>query len=60
MLQASKTNGKTHRLPEIEKNLQKNFDVNLIVNFEDAIMSKKRNNNNYILMISELYHLKKF
>jgi hypothetical protein len=41
MLQASKTNGKTNRLPEIE-NLQKNFDVNLIVNFEDAIMSKKK------------------
>jgi hypothetical protein len=44
-----KLTGKTNRLPEIEKTYKNNFDVNLIVNFEDAIGEQKRNNNNYIL-----------
>lgn len=41
--------GSSNKLPVIEKIYKNNFDVNLIVNFEDAIKHEKNNNNNYIL-----------
>jgi len=44
-----KLTGSSNRLPQIEKIYKNNFDVNLIVNFEDAIEEQRANNNNYIL-----------
>jgi hypothetical protein len=44
-----KLTGSTNKLPQIEKIYKNNFDVNLIVNFEDAIEEQRANNNNYIL-----------
>jgi hypothetical protein len=44
-----KLTGKTNKLPLIEKIYKNSFDMNLIVNFEDAIEQEKVNNNNYIL-----------
>jgi len=44
-----KLTGKTNKLPEIEILYKNNFDMNLIVNFEDAIEEQKNNNNNYLL-----------
>lgn len=44
-----KLTGSTNKLPEIEKIYKNNFDVNLIVNFEEAIEEQRINNNNYIL-----------
>jgi hypothetical protein len=40
--------GSTNRLPEIEKIYKKNFDINLIANFEEVIIAEKINNNLYI------------
>lgn len=44
-----KLTGNTNRLTLIEKIYKNNFDINLIVNFEDAIEEQRKNNNNYIL-----------
>lgn len=44
-----KLTGSSNKLPEIEKVYKNNFDVNLIVNFEEAIEEQRINNNNYIL-----------
>lgn len=44
-----KLTGSTNKLPKIEKVFKNNFDVNLIVNFEEAIEEQRLNNNNYIL-----------
>jgi hypothetical protein len=44
-----KLTGSTNKLPKIEKIYKNNFDVNLIVNFEEAIEAQKVLNNNYIL-----------
>lgn len=44
-----KLKGSTNRLPKIEKIYKNNFDINLIVNFEEAIEEQRINNNNYIL-----------
>ena len=44
-----KLTGKNNRLPQIEKIFKNNFDINLIVNFEDAIEEQRANNNNYLL-----------
>jgi len=44
-----KLTGSSNRLPKIEKIYKNNFDINLIVNFEDAIEEQRINNNNFIL-----------
>lgn len=44
-----KLTGSTNKLPQIEKLYKNNFDINLIVNFEDAIEQQRLNNNNFIL-----------
>ena len=43
-----KLTGSTNKIPQIEKIYKNNFDVNLIVNFEDAIEEQRINNNNFI------------
>jgi hypothetical protein len=47
--QLKKLTGLTNKLPKIEKIYKNNFDVNLIVNFEDAIEEQRKINNNYLL-----------
>lgn len=47
--QLKKLTGSSNRIPQIEKIYKNNFDINLIVNFEDAIEQQRINNNNYIL-----------
>lgn len=44
-----KLTGKTNRLPQIEKIYKNSFDVDLIINFEEAVDKENKNNNNYIL-----------
>lgn len=44
-----KLTGKTNKIPKIENLYKNNFDMNLIVNFEDAIQNEKLKSNNYIL-----------
>lgn len=44
-----KLTGSTNKLPQIEKLYKNNYDINLIVNFEDAIEEQRVNDNNYIL-----------
>ena len=44
-----KLTGSSNKLPQIEKIYKNNFDVNLIVNFEEAIEAQRILNNNYIL-----------
>lgn len=44
-----KLTGSSNRLPAIEKIYKNNFDINLIVNFEEAIEIQKNNNNNFII-----------
>jgi hypothetical protein len=43
-----KLTGSTNILPKIEKIYKNNFDVNLIVNFEDAIEEQRIHKNNFI------------
>ena len=44
-----KLSGSTNKIPQIEKIYKNNFDINLIVNFEDAIEEQKINKNNFLL-----------
>jgi hypothetical protein len=44
-----KLTGSSNKLPKIEKIYKNNFDVNLIVNFEDAIEEQRIINNNFLL-----------
>ena len=44
-----KLTGSSNRIPKIEKIYKNNFDINLIVNFEEAIEEQRINNNNFIL-----------
>lgn len=43
-----KQKGSTNRLPKIEKLYKNNFDINLIVNFEEAIEEQRINKNLYL------------